>query len=79
MTRFLLRGDFGGRGLGKDERRKIRGCARRLVLFDGEQRKGLFYKEKDWKLAFCVMSEDVARTLECYNDCHGHFAGRMLT
>ena len=79
VMRFLLRGDFGGRGLGKDERRRIRGWARRLVLFDGERRKGLFYKEKDWKLALCVMSEDVARTLECYYDCHGHFAGRLLT
>ena len=41
VTRFLLQGDFGGRGLGKDERRRIRGWVRGFVLFDGERRKGL--------------------------------------
>ena len=79
LVRFMLQGDFGGREIGKEERRRIRLWARRFVLFDGERKKGLFYKEKDGRLALCIMPEDVIPLLERYHDCHGHFAGRMLT
>jgi len=78
LMRFLLRGDFGGRDLGKNERRRIRLWAKKFVIFDGEKRKGLFYKEKNGKLALCILEEDVETTLEQYHDCHGHFAGRLL-
>ena len=79
MTKFWLRGDVGGSGFGKDEQWRLRGWVRRIVLFDGERRKGLFYKVKDGKLALCVISKDVAKTLHCYQDCHGHFVGHLLT
>ena len=42
VVSYLLRGDFRNRRVGKEERRRIRAWARRFVLFDGEQRQGLF-------------------------------------
>lgn len=78
LIRYLLRGDFGGQDVVKNERRRIRLWGRKFVLFDGEKRKGLFYKERDGRLALCVLQEDVGSTLARYHDCDGHFAGRLL-
>lgn len=73
-----MHGDFGGRDLGKNERRRIRLWGKKFVLFDGAKKKGLFYKERDGRLTLCILSDDVTGTLERYHDCHGHFAGRLL-
>ena len=64
LVRFLVRGDFGGRDLGKNERRRKRLWGKKFVLFDGAKKKGLFYKEREGRLALCILSDDVTGTLE---------------
>ena len=78
LVRFLLRGDFQGRDLTAAGRRRIRMWARNFVVFDGQRRKGLFYRERGGKHSLCVLEWDVVAILTRYHDCHGHFAARLL-
>ena len=78
LITFLLRGDFRGRDVTKAGRQRIRMWGKRFVLFDGQRRKGLFYKEIGGKLSLCVLEEDVIGILTRYHDCHSHFAGPLL-
>jgi len=70
----------GGRKSEEEDQREWRLArlkGRRYRLYDGRI-KGLFYMERNGKLARCIEEEEVKQELQRHHDCHGHFAGKML-
>jgi hypothetical protein len=70
----------GGRKSGEENEREWRLArlkGRRYRLYDGSV-KGLFYMERNGKLARCIEEDEVKQELQRHHDCHRHFAGKML-
>src|SRR5205085_6848324 len=63
--------------VGRNEMRVIARRARNFVLGEGtdwEENGRLFFREKDGRLATCVLEDQVEKVLMEAHDAHGHFA-----
>ena len=78
VVTFKLRGHFRGRDSTAAGRRKVQMHVKRFLLFDGEKRMGLFYRELAGRMPLFVLPDDVDGVLTRYHNCHGYFASRLL-
>ena len=76
-VRLLLEGTLEGEDLTEWDRRLVREQAARYRIYDG-QSKGLFYVERDVKMAECVSEDEVMGILEQCHDNHGNCGSKLL-